>query len=175
MCDKRRRRVPLPLSVKDGVFRTYKGGRDSNSFVSFVEEKKWEKLDPISKWKDPSSVQMSLVSYFFKVSMALRAVHNRLVEEYGIPQWGSYVLFAFATILLGAVLGLLIVCLIDVVFPARPLPPEPRGPRPESAAPSKATQATTDEASEDGVRRRKTDGSEEQADDDDGSESKKDS
>lgn len=49
---------------------------------------------------------MSVVSYFFKISMALRAVHNRLVEDYGIPYWGSYILFAFATILLGAILGL---------------------------------------------------------------------
>lgn len=84
---------------------------------------------------------MSVISYFFKISMALRSVHNRLVEEYGIPYWGSYVLFAFATILLGAILGLvcvqkcskmsssnhfpslqLIVCLIDLLFPAKPLP-----------------------------------------------------
>ena len=59
--------------------------------------------------------------------MALRAVHNRLVEEFGIPQWGSYVIFAFATIILGALLGLLIVCLIDLVFPAKvaPIVPEP--------------------------------------------------
>jgi len=64
---------------------------------------------------------MSLVSYFFKISMALRAVHNRLVEDYGIPYWGSYILFAFATILLGALLGLLIVCIIDLVFPAKAL------------------------------------------------------
>lgn len=69
--------------------------------------------------------------------MALRAVHNRLVEDYGIPYWGSYILFAFATILLGALLGLvrfykqldsvylfvvlfqLIVCIIDLLFPTK--------------------------------------------------------
>ncbi len=84
---------------------------------------------------------MSIVSYFFKISMALRSVHNRLVEDYGIPYWGSYILFAFATILLGAILGLvqilfnliylvsnqiysltnlqLIVCVIDLIFPAK--------------------------------------------------------
>lgn len=38
--------------------------------------------------------------------MALRSVHNSLVEDYGIPYWGSYILFAFATILFGAILGL---------------------------------------------------------------------
>jgi len=51
--------------------------------------------------------------------MALRAIHNRLVDDYGIPYWGSYILFAFATILLGAILGLLIVCVIDLIFPAK--------------------------------------------------------
>lgn len=40
--------------------------------------------------------------------MALRGIHNILVEDYGIPYWGSYILFAFATILFGALLGLVI-------------------------------------------------------------------
>lgn len=158
------------------MFRTYRGGRDSNTFVSFVEEKKWEKIDPISKWKNPSSPQMSLVSYFFKISMALRAVHNRLVEEYGIPQWGSYVLFAFATILLGALLGLLIVCMIDLFFPARPLPAEERSRPPAPDAASVGTASTSaderEEEDADGVRRRKA---EEKGDDDQEKETKKDS
>ena len=38
--------------------------------------------------------------------MALRSVHNSLVEDYGIPYWGSYIVFALATILVGAILGL---------------------------------------------------------------------
>ncbi|RWS09138.1 thioredoxin-related transmembrane protein 1-like protein [Dinothrombium tinctorium] len=111
--------LPTIYHVKEGTFRQYRGARDTESFVSFVEEKKWEKVDPIPKWKSPNSLQMSIVSYFFKISMALRTVHNRLVEDYGVPYWGSYVLFAFATILLGALLGLLIVCFIDLVFPAK--------------------------------------------------------
>jgi len=111
--------LPTIYHVKDGVFRQYKGSRDSNTFVSFVEEKKWQTIEPVSSWKSPDSYQMSIVSYFFKISMALRAVHNRLVEDYGIPYWGSYILFAFATILLGAILGLLIVCVIDLIFPAK--------------------------------------------------------
>lgn len=111
--------LPTIYHVKDGVFRQYKGSRDSNSFVSYVEEKRWEQVEPVSKWKDPNSVQMSLISYFFKISMALRAIHTRLVEEYGLPFWASYVLFALATILLGALLGLIIVCIIDLLFPAK--------------------------------------------------------
>lgn len=111
--------LPTIYHVKDGVFRQYKGSRDSNAFVSFIEEKKWQSIDPVSNWKSPDSFQMSIVSYFFKISMALRSVHNRLVEDYGIPYWGSYILFAFATIILGAILGLLIVCVIDLIFPAK--------------------------------------------------------
>jgi hypothetical protein len=42
-----------------------------------------------------------------------------LLKEYGLPAWGSYVLFAVATILLGAILGLLLVCVIDFIFPPK--------------------------------------------------------
>ncbi|CAG2163448.1 unnamed protein product [Oppiella nova] len=111
--------LPTIYHVKDGVFRQYKGSRDSNAFVSYVEEKSWQSTEPVSLWTSPDSVLMSVVSYFFKISMALRAVHNRLVDDYGIPYWGSYVLFAFVTILFGALLGLLIVCVIDLIFPAK--------------------------------------------------------
>ena len=38
----------------------------------YVEEKKWESVEPISDWKAPDSLQMSAVSYFFKLSMILR-------------------------------------------------------------------------------------------------------
>ena len=46
-------------------------------------------------------VQMSLVSYFFKLSMVLRNVHTTLTEDYQLPYWASYVAFALATIALG--------------------------------------------------------------------------
>ena len=76
-------------------------------------------MEEISSWKDPSSVQMSLVSYFFKLSMVLRNVHTILTEEYQLPYWISYVAFALATIILGGVLGLILVCCIDFIFPPR--------------------------------------------------------
>ena len=76
-------------------------------------------VEPISEWKSPDSVQMSLVSYFFKLSMVLRNVHSTLTEEYEFPYWVSYVAFAVATILLGGILGLCLVCCIDCVFPPR--------------------------------------------------------
>ena len=90
---------------KDGVFRQYRGARDKDSFISFVEEKKWQVfrfknivciclitfskgVEPISEWKSPDSVQMSLVSYFFKLSMVLRNVHTVLTEDYQVGCFG---------------------------------------------------------------------------------------
>lgn len=57
--------------------------------------------------------RMSIVSNFFKISMTLRALHNSLVEDYGIPYWGSYILFAFVTILFGAMLGLVRIIFLE--------------------------------------------------------------
>merc|ERR1712128_301937 len=84
--------LPTIFHVKDGVFRQYRGARDKDSFISFVEDKKWTGVEPISSWKSPDSFQMSLVSYFA---------------------------FAVATILLGGILGLILVCCIDCVYPPR--------------------------------------------------------
>merc|ERR1712098_1014228 len=111
--------LPTIFHVKDGVFRQYRGARDKDSFISFVEDKKWSGVEPISSWKSPDSIQMSLVSYFFKLSMVLRNVHTTLTEDYQMPYWVSYVAFAVATILLGGVLGLILVCCIDCVYPPR--------------------------------------------------------
>jgi len=111
--------LPTIFHVKDGVFRQYRGARDKDSFISFVEDKKWIQVEEITSWTNPDSVQMTMVSYFFKLSMVLRNVHSTLTEEYQFPYWVSYVAFAVATILLGAILGLLLVCCIDCVFPPR--------------------------------------------------------
>jgi len=111
--------LPTIFHVKDGVFRQYRGARDKDSFISFIEDKKWSQVEEISSWKDPNSLQMTLVSYFFKLSMVLRNVHTILTEEYQLPYWISYVAFALATIILGGVLGLILVCCIDFIFPPR--------------------------------------------------------
>lgn len=105
--------LPTIFHVKDGVFRQYRGARDKESFFGFVEEKKWQSLDPVSSWKSPQSFQMSTIAYFFKLSMLLRSLHTSLVQDYGVPYWGSYILFGLATILIGTLLGLIIVCVLD--------------------------------------------------------------
>lgn len=107
--------------MKEGVFRQYRGTRDKDEFISFVEEKKYEQVEPIPGWKSPASVQMSVVSGFFKLSMMLRNLHTEITEKHGIPYWGSYLLFALITIVVGAILGLVLVFLIDCVCPAKPL------------------------------------------------------
>lgn len=40
-------------------------------------------------------------------------------EQYGLPLWLTYGLFAIGTVLLGALLGLCFVCVVDVIFPAK--------------------------------------------------------
>merc|ERR1712210_353707 len=64
--------LPTIFHVKDGIFRQYRGARDKDSFISFIEEKKWTEVDVVPYWKDPRSSQMALVACFFKASMLLR-------------------------------------------------------------------------------------------------------
>uniref|UniRef100_A0AAG5CV19 Thioredoxin domain-containing protein n=1 Tax=Anopheles atroparvus TaxID=41427 RepID=A0AAG5CV19_ANOAO len=111
--------LPTIFHVINGEFRQYKGPRDMNSFMSFVEEKKWESLEQVSAWRKPDSIQMSLVSLFFKLSHFLKELNTMLLKEYGLPVWGSYTLFGIGTVLLGAIFGLILVCIIDCLFPPK--------------------------------------------------------
>ncbi|CAB3384019.1 Hypothetical predicted protein [Cloeon dipterum] len=112
--------LPTIFHVHDGQFRQYRGARKLEDFVSFVEDAKWQEIEPIPGWKAPDSLQMSVVAHFYKLSMVLRTVHNHLMETYGLPIWGSYLIFALFTILVGALLGLLLVCVIDCIYPPKP-------------------------------------------------------
>lgn len=47
-------------------------GRDKESMISFIRERKWEKLEVISSWKAPNSIQMSTLAQFFKLSEKVR-------------------------------------------------------------------------------------------------------
>ncbi|KAK4872431.1 hypothetical protein RN001_014460 [Aquatica leii] len=116
--------LPTIFHVLDGNFRQYKNSRDKLSFISFVKEQKWKSVDPIPSWKSPGSIQMSIVSSFFKLSQMLRGIHSHLMEEFGLPTWGSYLIFAIATIILGALLGLILVCIIDFVYPPKQIVPK---------------------------------------------------
>ncbi|XP_029164126.1 thioredoxin-related transmembrane protein 1 [Nylanderia fulva] len=112
--------LPTIFHVNNGIFRQYRSPRDEASLIEFVSKKTWTKVDPISSWKSPTSFHMSILSQFFKLSQVLRGIHNKLLEDIGLPTWGSYLIFAVATIILGAILGLFIVCLIDFIYPPKP-------------------------------------------------------
>eukprot|EP00096_Caligus_rogercresseyi_P007046 TRINITY_DN2434_c0_g1_i1.p1 TRINITY_DN2434_c0_g1~~TRINITY_DN2434_c0_g1_i1.p1 ORF type:complete len:258 (+),score=75.43 TRINITY_DN2434_c0_g1_i1:284-1057(+) len=109
--------LPTIFHVKDGEFRQYRGSRDKDAFISFIEDKKWMDMETIPAWKNPQSIQMTVVSYFFKMSMLLRNAHSIVTETYGYPPLVSYFGFAFITVALGALLGLILVCCIDCVCP----------------------------------------------------------
>jgi len=111
--------LPTIFHVKEGQFRQYRGSRDREAFINFIEDKKWESVDKLSNWYTPSSIQMSIVSYFFKLSMILRNIHTQLVEQYHFPFWASILTFAIVTIAVGAILGLMLVCVVDMLFPPK--------------------------------------------------------
>ncbi|CAL1674545.1 unnamed protein product [Lasius platythorax] len=113
--------LPTIFHVNNGIFRQYRSPRDKASLIEFVSKKTWTKVDPIPSWKSPTSFHMSILSQFFKLSQVLRGIHNKLLEDIGLPTWGSYLIFAVATIILGAILGLFIVCLIDFIYPPKPV------------------------------------------------------
>lgn len=101
----------------NGEFRQYRGFRDAETLMEFVEDQKWKEIEPVPSWKNPDSIQMAIVSYFFKLSHYLKEVNNIMLIDYGMPPWLTYVLFAIVTILLGALLGLILVSIIDLIFP----------------------------------------------------------
>lgn len=112
--------LPTIFHVKDGEFRQYRGPRDKDAFISFVEDKKFRELEPLPSWKNPDSFPMTVLSYFFKGSMMLKNLHTVITEEYGYSPYVSYALFALGTIVIGAALGMALVLLIDCIYPVGP-------------------------------------------------------
>ncbi|XP_029900550.1 thioredoxin-related transmembrane protein 1 [Myripristis murdjan] len=111
--------LPTIYHCKDGVFRKYQGARTKDDFLSFVDEQKWQAIEPVSSWFGPSSFLMNSMSALFKLSMFIRRCHNYMTEQLGIPVWGSYVIFGLATLFSGLALGLILVFIADFVFPSR--------------------------------------------------------
>ncbi|KAL4630383.1 thioredoxin-related transmembrane protein 1-like [Arapaima gigas] len=111
--------LPTIYHCKDGVFRLYEGPRTKEDFLSFVDEKKWQDLEPISSWLGPSSILMKIVSGIFRLSVFTRQWHSYLTEQLGMPTWGSYILFTLAMLSSGLLIGLLLVFITDFVFTSR--------------------------------------------------------
>ncbi|TSK22655.1 Thioredoxin-related transmembrane protein 1 [Bagarius yarrelli] len=66
--------LPTIYHCKDGVFRRYQGPRTKDDFLSFVDEKKWQNIEPVSSWFGPSSFMMNMMSALFKLSMFIRVL-----------------------------------------------------------------------------------------------------
>ncbi|KAH3712115.1 thioredoxin-related transmembrane protein 1-like [Dreissena polymorpha] len=122
--------LPSIYHVKKGVFRQYLGGRQETDLITYIDDKKWQDVQPVSKWLTPDSIQMGLVGLFFKFAMKIRGIYTMMTDDYGIPEWGCYVIFAVLTIIAGLALGLLLVCICDHMGPSRqyPLPKDLMGP-----------------------------------------------
>lgn len=116
--------LPTIYHCKDGVFRRYQGARSKDDFLSFIEEKKWQSIEPVSSWFGPSSFLMNAMSNLFKLSVFIRHCHNYLTEQLGVSVWGSYGIFAFGTLVSGLVLGLVLVFVADFAFPSRWFSPD---------------------------------------------------
>lgn len=98
--------LPTIFHIKNGVFRQFKGSRQTKDFLDFVEEKQYESIEPMSALQDPGSIQMGILGYFFKVSYIMKDYHKILTEDYKFSTWVSYAFFTACTILVGGLLGL---------------------------------------------------------------------
>ncbi|XP_025907301.1 thioredoxin-related transmembrane protein 1 [Nothoprocta perdicaria] len=129
--------LPTIYHCKDGEFRRYQGARTKTDFINFISDQEWKSIEPVSSWFGPSSLLMSSMSALFQLSMWIRHCHNYLTENVGIPVWGSYAIFALATLFSGLVLGLLMVFLADCLCPSKrhrqPQYPHSKKLAPESA------------------------------------------
>jgi len=108
----------------DGTFRRYTGSRDSETMQEFIQQRYWANHEPISSFRHPDSISMTVMSWLFKTSIIVKTLHETLTESYGLSEWASYVLFAIATVAIGLILGMLIVFCVDIVSPV-PTGPEP--------------------------------------------------
>ena len=94
------------FSVKEGVFRQFKGSRATKDFLDFIEEKQWEKLEAVTGMSDPAGLPMGVLGFFFKLSYAMKDLHKVMTEDYKFSTWISYAFFTLVTILVGGLLGL---------------------------------------------------------------------
>ncbi|XP_052595618.1 thioredoxin-related transmembrane protein 1 [Peromyscus californicus insignis] len=116
--------LPSIYHCKDGEFRRYLGPRTKKDFINFISEKEWKSVEPVSSWFGPSSVLMTTMSALFQLSVFIRTSHSYLVHDLGFPAWISYLVFAFATVLSGLMLGLLLIFVADCFCPSKRRKPQ---------------------------------------------------
>ena len=89
---------------------------DEKEFIGYVEKEKWKTEEVLPGWKNPTALHMLVVSWFFKISMNLRNIHSYLTEQKQLPSWPVHMIFAGATVVTGALLGVIAFC-INCVLP----------------------------------------------------------
>ncbi|EHB10197.1 Thioredoxin-related transmembrane protein 1 [Heterocephalus glaber] len=132
--------LPTIYHCKDGEIRRYQGPRTKNDFINFVSEKEWKSIEPVSSWFGPSSILMSSMSALFRLSMYIRICYDYFIEDLGLPVWGSYTIFALATLLSGLLLGLCMIFVADCLCPSKRRKPQSypsKKPLPEFSQPLK--------------------------------------
>lgn len=101
-----------------------------SEIVAFIRDELWKELAPLPWYRSPTSIHMAAVGMFFQFSINIRDMHASMTDDYGIPVWGSYLIFAIATIILGLLIGLVIICLCDAFsrpqYPAASVRHSPR-------------------------------------------------
>ncbi|XP_074069455.1 thioredoxin-related transmembrane protein 1 isoform X1 [Macrotis lagotis] len=116
--------LPTIYHCRDGEFRRYQGPRTKEDFISFINDEQWKSIEPISSWFGPGSFLMSSMSSLFQLSIWIRTCHNYFTEDLKIPIWGSYAVFALATLFSGLILGLIMVFVADFLCPSKRNNPE---------------------------------------------------
>ncbi|XP_030710818.2 thioredoxin-related transmembrane protein 1 isoform X1 [Globicephala melas] len=144
--------LPTVYHCKNGEFRRYQGPRTKKDFINFISEKEWKSIEPVSSWVGPGSVLMSSMSALFQLSMWIRTYHNYFIEDLGLPVWGSYTVFALATLLSGLLLGLCMIFVADCLCPSKRRRPQPYPSKKlllESSQPLKKVEEEQEAAEED--------------------------
>lgn len=116
--------LPTIYHCKDGEIRRYQGPRTKNDFINFISEKEWKSIEPVSSWFGPSSILMTSMSALFRLSMYIRTCYDYFIEDLGLPVWGSYTIFALATLLSGLLLGLCMIFVADCLCPSKRRKPQ---------------------------------------------------
>ncbi|KAM9062001.1 thioredoxin-related transmembrane protein 1 [Sarcophilus harrisii] len=111
--------LPTIYHCRNGEFRRYQGPRTKEDFINFISDKEWKSIEPVSSWFGPGSFLMSSMSALFQLSMWIRTCHNYFTEDLKMPVWGSYAIFALATLFLGLILGLIMVFVADFLCPSK--------------------------------------------------------
>lgn len=92
------------------------------------------------------------MSALFQLSMWIRTWHNYFIEDLGLPVWGSYAVFALATLLSGLFLGLCMIFVADCLCPSKRRRPQPYPSKkllPESSQPLKKVEEEQEADEED--------------------------